>query len=320
MSQPLPGDTKYLTLSHCWGNTKFLTLCENNKEAFQESIPIHKLKRTFQDALYVTEKLGFRYIWIDSLCIVQDSPDNADWKIEAAKMCEVYQNSTCNIGVSVAPQGDAGFLNRRNPNEFVPIKVRVPDSWLTVENVKKYSDNHAYLQLYSYWTEMWKGKLFERAWVLQEQLLVRRRNTPIGTKHELADTARRNVHCSLVRGKYFENATKVLEARCGPTATSLVTMPWFNVLEARSDQVYYMWDRVITHFSRRQLSYPSDRLPAIQGIANEFEKKLKDRYMAGLWEGDLVRSLTWASERKYETIPDYSRAPSWSWASLIVPV
>jgi hypothetical protein len=74
--QSLPMGTRFLTLSHCWSSKEFLTLTRNNRDRFQDSIPIQRLAKTFQNALYARVELGFGYIWIDSLCIVQK--DTAD--------------------------------------------------------------------------------------------------------------------------------------------------------------------------------------------------------------------------------------------------
>jgi hypothetical protein len=58
-------------------------------------ISINDLSRTFQDAVRITRELGERYLWIDSLCIIQDDED--DWAREAALMAEVYRNSYCTL-------------------------------------------------------------------------------------------------------------------------------------------------------------------------------------------------------------------------------
>lgn len=82
-----PG-TKYATLSHCWGNKRFLTLKGDNYLEFLSQIPAEALSRTFLHAIEVAQYLGFQYLWIDSLCIIQDSND--DWKKESSLMSMVY--------------------------------------------------------------------------------------------------------------------------------------------------------------------------------------------------------------------------------------
>ena len=101
-SLPATG-TPYLTLSHCWGQIKFMTLIEKSLPDFQKRIPIEELSNTFQDALYVVVELGFEYIWIDSLCIIQDSHRNEDWEREAKMMSDIYKNAAFNLAVEPSP-------------------------------------------------------------------------------------------------------------------------------------------------------------------------------------------------------------------------
>ncbi|PVI04648.1 hypothetical protein DM02DRAFT_518250, partial [Periconia macrospinosa] len=84
---------EYLTLSHMWGTdaTQQLRLEVETFEAFQHNVPWNRLSKIFQEAIRITRQLGHRYIWIDSLCIIQNSP--ADWEQEAARMATVYGNS-----------------------------------------------------------------------------------------------------------------------------------------------------------------------------------------------------------------------------------
>jgi hypothetical protein len=78
----------YLTLSHCWGKTDSLKLTCESRAAMCESIPLGILPKTFQDAVLITRRLQYRYLWLDSLCIVQDSDD--DWRRESAVMGDIY--------------------------------------------------------------------------------------------------------------------------------------------------------------------------------------------------------------------------------------
>jgi hypothetical protein len=80
LSKDLPEDTKYLTLSHCWGSKRFLTLTRNNLESFFERIPFEILSKTCRDAITSTRRLDFRYLWVDSLCIFQG--DHKDWSMK----------------------------------------------------------------------------------------------------------------------------------------------------------------------------------------------------------------------------------------------
>lgn len=106
---------QYLALSHCWGRklSNFYKLTKETEEELLQGVRLEKLSRTFQDAVKVCRKLNQRYIWIDSLCIKQDSPE--DWIQEAARMHLVYANSYCTIAAVCARGGEEGFLRSRNP-------------------------------------------------------------------------------------------------------------------------------------------------------------------------------------------------------------
>ncbi|KAF1973191.1 heterokaryon incompatibility, partial [Bimuria novae-zelandiae CBS 107.79] len=71
---------------------------EKNIKQWQSIIPIHELSAVFQDAVYTTHAMGFNFIWIDSLCIIQDDPQ--DWLQESKAMCQVYKGAVCNIAAS----------------------------------------------------------------------------------------------------------------------------------------------------------------------------------------------------------------------------
>jgi hypothetical protein len=90
-SVDLHGHIEYLTLSHCWGQIPFLTLTEENISQMKCSIPMKELPQVFQDAMLTTMELGFSYLWIDSLCIIQNSPGSSDWLSESSTMDQAWQ-------------------------------------------------------------------------------------------------------------------------------------------------------------------------------------------------------------------------------------
>ncbi|KAF8849968.1 HET-domain-containing protein, partial [Acephala macrosclerotiorum] len=89
----------YVTLNHCWGRRQILKLEGWNHEQLRRSISLERMPRTFQGAIEFTRRLrsqfGVRYLWIDSLCIFQDSVE--DWQHESMLMAEVYGSSWCNL-------------------------------------------------------------------------------------------------------------------------------------------------------------------------------------------------------------------------------
>jgi hypothetical protein len=112
---------QYASLSHCWGKLKIITLTTSNLAGFQHEIPLKELPKTFQEAIYVTRYLGLQYIWIDSLCILQDSSE--DWAKESVQMADVYGAAEINIAATGAADGSGGCFFERS------------DSWRTQVSV-----------------------------------------------------------------------------------------------------------------------------------------------------------------------------------------
>jgi hypothetical protein len=71
-----PAGVAYFTLSHCWGGKVAIKLTSDCLDEFQTAIPFPTLPRTFQEAIYITRLLKTRYLWIDAMCIIQDSEKN----------------------------------------------------------------------------------------------------------------------------------------------------------------------------------------------------------------------------------------------------
>lgn len=71
----------YVALSHCWGGAKPTVLLKSNLEAMQEHLVLDGESKTFVDAIHFVRRLGIPYLWIDSLCILQDKDDLSDWYV-----------------------------------------------------------------------------------------------------------------------------------------------------------------------------------------------------------------------------------------------
>jgi hypothetical protein len=126
---------KYVALSYCWGMLneagmpKFCTTDENIK-ARRNGFDISKLPKTFRDAVRVAQNLGIRYLWIDSLCIIQGN--KRDWKFEAKRMQDVYAGAYCTIAATSAVDSNVGFLKRTARSEYIHIQGTQADSVISV--------------------------------------------------------------------------------------------------------------------------------------------------------------------------------------------
>jgi hypothetical protein len=102
---------RYATLSHCWGGKTPTMTTTQNLATHLQRIPL-PLPQSFMDAVRVSRLLGIRYLWIDSLCILQDSSE--DWALHAPQMAVVYGNSCVTISADAAEDSTEGFLQGSN--------------------------------------------------------------------------------------------------------------------------------------------------------------------------------------------------------------
>lgn len=151
----------YVTLSHRWASTHVVKLESSNIDSFKQCIPLESLSSTFLDAVKATRALGFRYLWIDSLCIMQDSM--VDWQTESTEMGSIYRNGVCNIAATGGSDNGSGLFQERNPHWVTPNKVRIQH---------KGHDKIYLASLNNLW-EKWISisSLNRSGWVLQERLL-----------------------------------------------------------------------------------------------------------------------------------------------------
>ncbi len=138
-----------MTLSHCWGGCVPLRLLRQSFCSLLESIPPAELSKSFQDAMVATKRLGLRYLWIDSLCIIQDSQE--DWERESAMMDRVYQNSWCNIAATRAINGQGGCFAEKLVLSLKPCKINV--KWNSRPNTSFYCWN----------SDLWKDSVDDSA-------------------------------------------------------------------------------------------------------------------------------------------------------------
>ncbi|XPS69738.1 hypothetical protein M3J09_001997 [Ascochyta lentis] len=115
--------SSYVALSHCWGGTQPITLTAETATMLRTGATVQSLPQTFQDAVFLCRKLGFRYVWIDSLCIFQDNLN--DWAIEARHMKEIYSNAIFAIAATAAKDSDAGLFYHRNPVLIPHVQVEI---------------------------------------------------------------------------------------------------------------------------------------------------------------------------------------------------
>ena len=156
---------KYITLSHCWGPDQSqlpLLTTKDNLEAHKRGIELSQLPKTFQNAVTVARKIDVQYLWIDSLCIIQD--DSEDWKKESQKMAQVFSLAYCTISATSAQNSREGFLPFPRKRA-----VRIFDREISGFDIYACITDKSFKQAVDE-----DGLLSKRGWVLQERALSRR--------------------------------------------------------------------------------------------------------------------------------------------------
>ncbi|KAF3761473.1 HET-domain-containing protein, partial [Cryphonectria parasitica EP155] len=295
----------YTTLSHCWGTSQPLRLLTGTMASFQQSINLAALPQTFRDAIEVTRRIGIRYLWIDSLCIIQDDDGNTDWLREAAMMHKVYSRSFCTISATASQDCNDGIFRTRTapvvPEDPVPFDTQhitcdVAESQFWDDNVSNAHIN-------------------TRGWVFQERLL-----------------SPRTIHFG--EQQVFWECRGLDAAESFPAGWPRDPSYQFkdrlpNELDAARQHRgpewevfwYSRWGHVVYEYSRTDLTVPSDKLVALGGVANTFAAANGDQYVAGMWRRHLAVEILWLASRdrsgaQVAVRPPQYRAPSWSWASI----
>lgn len=287
---------EYATLSHCWGRSEHITTKSDTRKEFEAGITFSQLNRTFQDAVLVTRALGLRYLWIDSLCIIQDSV--ADWQRESFLMGSIYNGGTINIVADAAEDGDQGFLSKRTLSSL-PYTLPGENSqgMLFMEPAKR-----------ERWIE-YSGNLRRRAWVLQEYTLS-------------ACSVRYNMNGLVWEcrgGCHYDSEVLFEENQARRAVRDLKNVPLQigsvspSSPASKISEIMAVWRKIVSEYSKKELTYETDVLPALSGLASLIHTATGDRYLAGIWRSDLPEALRWVPES-----PDWRSstylAPTWSWA------
>ena len=173
LHDPAKNPVQWATLSHRWGTApSSKKLLHTNLQAWKRDIPDSDLRQTFRDAIHICRNLDIEYIWIDSLCIIQDSRE--DWQYECSRMEWVYALSRCNITATAATDDDGGCFKARSAESDLPLRlvIRNPssDHDQSAHEDRRYP---AYETFDLHETQTWlngveRAPVNRRAWVLQE--------------------------------------------------------------------------------------------------------------------------------------------------------
>lgn len=324
-SHSIPAGTCYVTLSHRWSFDAPLLLTKAKQDSFHNGLSVDSMPRTFRHAVDATRRLGYRYIWIDALCILQDDPH--DWSREAEQMSSIYTYSSCNLaatdsatteelGLVLFTTGsweDGSRARDRNLMWFTEYGLFEDDSEARDPSLEKIEsawtnvDNDTYFIIdQGFWEFDWFDlPLNTRGWVVQEVALAPR------VVHFTQQQVLWQCH-QLTACETFPHGLPPADV-LGATAQKLRLRG--------SEAPLRTWMKVVKAYMGCQLTFDDDKLIAISGVARRMAPSLGNEYLAGIWRQDMISQLLWTIELACQTsghpsIRLHNAAPTWSWASV----
>ncbi|KAL4264134.1 Heterokaryon incompatibility domain-containing protein [Pleurotus pulmonarius] len=313
---------QYVALSYVWGEEQPHSTTTANLANYLNGIDAQSLPKSIRDAISTVHAFGLRYLWADTLCIVQDSAED---KIrELGQMARIYASAYITVVAGSARKVSDGFLDPRSPPSrgdpsfkiSCPTRAKELGTFSLGRDINYYRQE---LQEFSTDTDPVHG----RGWCLQEMFLSQR--TLVYTSRTLqyhCQTEVINIGGSVYQSDRFSATPKYwslsyLAERDWATPLTpgpmLVGSPW----ERYASGVLEGWAKVLREYTRRSITVSTDKFHAIGAIAERFHQFRKSRYLAGLWEDTLLLDLLWTTVTDAGlTRPKEYRAPSWSWAAL----
>ena len=286
----------YIALSYCWGGPQTFTTGALTIQERINGISMTELPQSIQDSIKITRKLGFRYLWVDALCIIQDNADDKHAQIQ--KMGEIYKHATLTIAATNSDNVYGGFLKARSFEKACMLPFRLSSGSLGKIGIVE---------------SRWKGgPLFKRAWTLQEYLLSPR----------LLVYGQGQVYWQCqsedLRSLGIRNTSALLQLKRLPAGVFDTSLRGLH--ESRQETI---WSSLVQNYSGRACTFPEDRMVALAGIARELGDYFGDFYLAGMWGKCLVELLGWfrkTDPSNSDQMGGLSSVPSWSWLSVNGPV
>ncbi|KAF1836050.1 HET-domain-containing protein [Decorospora gaudefroyi] len=284
---------RYACLSHRWGKQGASELLKTTRANYKDhlsQISFQSLPRTFQHAIVSSRRLGIQYLWIDSVCIIQD--DNADWKAEAANMGSYYGKAYITLAASWSPGPKGGCFSYAEPEYIGRQLYRQQGCTIHARRIIA----HGY-----------RWPLLGRGWIYQERLLSPRvlHFGPLELVWECYTCT--TCECGQSNNLHTDLSNKIEHWKIMGHAT-------------RKETFRNRWRNMIQEYSRLDLTFARDRFPALAGLAKEMQYYRQSEYYAGLWVDSFIGDLLWGADygifQQAEPRESDNKAPTWSWASV----
>lgn len=293
---------QYVALSYCWGAARPLITNTLNRSSHEQGMTCSTLPQTYRDAVNLCRSLGFRYLWIDSICITQD--DDEERVQEISKMYQIFHGAALVIIAASAASVYEGFLSHRTRGLWRRHPHRRGLASLAGQVRERQHSRFSNTDCCS------MDPISKRGWTYQERTMARRSI----------------IFC---RDEAVWECGEACECECSLQCTPLKPQR-LEVSQITAENAQSIWRAVVQESSARELSVPTDRLSAIAAIAGALQPTL-GVYLAGLWRNNLLPQLLWRATPRLERRrgSEYQRqgissdevnypngvAPTFSWAS-----
>ncbi|MCJ1424050.1 hypothetical protein MMC29_001937, partial [Sticta canariensis] len=243
---------RYVALSYVWGAARTLRNVNDIRKDLEVKGSLLKrakeLPNTIKDAISLTRKLGEQYLWVDSLCIIQDDPDDQAQQIAAMDL--IYSSAVLTIAAASGDTADAHLAGMTsNPREFR-------------QHIEKIQGINLANRPSSFGRAIDKSVWNTRAWTLQERLL---------SPRVLFVGKQRCFFSCQHRQDVFIESDDVVESGLDREYKPNVYKNEAPMMMLSSGHVNISsYRRVVQEYTSRQMSFASDMLNAFEGIATGF--------------------------------------------------
>ena len=287
-----------------------------------------------------------QYIWIDSLCIIQDSLE--DWEAQAARMAATYRGSYVNLAASFSPHCQGGMIH----DVFIPSRSR---HWRFInlsQDGERYADAYTQSQIetqserinshviaptrthkYGSTLAIFRFGFAERDYTdFQREnpdwdcrLGIPKSEDPLYSRGWVLQEevlASRTVHFR--RDQFRWGCRRYLQSEDGTFDTPHSTRfddpdkgtPFAFQRPLESSCIWNAW---LTEMLLRKFTYDDDRPAAIAGLVDFYIEKTQYTPLLGAWKETLVSDLTWDAHLQKMAVPPTDRSPFPSWSQLSIP-
>ncbi|KAJ4290282.1 hypothetical protein N0V90_010497 [Kalmusia sp. IMI 367209] len=295
----------YAALSYCWGGPQTPMTTSKNIQEMVNGLETASFSQSIQDAIFITRELGLRFLWVDALCILQDS--NEDKAKEITNMPNIYKNALVTITGASASVAKDGFLGVRG------IPCEQLDAFKLPYNCSSGEKGTIVIAEYAIYSED-DEPINSRGWTMQETLVSQRTLTFDTYGMRWSCLSLLESHGSYINEFFDDDLAGLRDPTFFDDSPKIKVPKDVDFLE--------QWRLICETYSSRKLTEPGDKLLAMSAIASSYKKIFRDDYYAGLWRRYLALDLLWyrLDSEPARPRPRTYRAPSWSWTSIDSPI